>query len=143
MKFQKKPPKKQFIYCFIVGSKPSIKANKNQVTKEVFQIPKLNRIHIAYLRGYSEPCQVSNKELFTQIVKGLKPLTAFVKSFISDVSLGLNTLLIFIDTQCKCKKYFLFLCFALKTPVELLFLISRGSIFDKTFLGYLELLGYV
>ena len=32
----------------------------------------LNRIHVAYLEGYSEPCQNSKKELFTQIVNGLK-----------------------------------------------------------------------
>ena len=32
---------------FIVGSNSSIKANKNQVTKKIFQIPMLNRIHIA------------------------------------------------------------------------------------------------
>ena len=43
---------------FIVGSKSSIKANKNQVTKKIIQIPKLNRIHIAYSEGYSEPCQI-------------------------------------------------------------------------------------
>ena len=70
---------------FTVGSKSSIKANKNQVTKKLFQIPKLNRIHIAYSEGYSEPCQVSKKELFTQTVNGLKPLTIFVKSSVSDV----------------------------------------------------------
>ena len=40
----------------------------------------LNRIHIAYLEGYSEPCQISKKELFTQIVNGLKPLNIVVKS---------------------------------------------------------------
>ena len=45
----------------------------------------LNRIHIAYLEAYSEPCQNSKKELLTQIVKCLKPLTIFVKSSISDV----------------------------------------------------------
>ena len=44
---------------FIVGSKSSIKANKNQVTKKIIQVPKLNRIHIAYSEGYSEPCQIS------------------------------------------------------------------------------------
>ena len=70
---------------FIVGSKSSIKANKNQVTKKIFQIPKLNRIHIAYLEGYSEPCQISKKEVFRQIVNGLKPFAIFVKSSISDV----------------------------------------------------------
>ena len=59
---------------FIVGSNCSIKANKNRVTKKIFQIPMLNRIHIAYLEGYSEPCQISKKELFTQIINGLKPL---------------------------------------------------------------------
>ena len=69
----------------MVGSKSSIKAIKNQVTKKIFRIPMLNRIHIAYLEGYSEPCQTSKKELFTQIVNGLKPLTIFVKSSISDV----------------------------------------------------------
>ena len=47
----------------------------------------LNRIHIAYVEGYSEPCQISKKELFTQIVNGLKPLTIFAKSSITDVSL--------------------------------------------------------
>ena len=47
----------------------------------------LNRIHIAYLEGYSEPRQISKKELFTQIVNGLKPLTIFAKSSITDVSL--------------------------------------------------------
>ena len=70
---------------FIVGSNSSIKANKNQVTKKIFQIPMLIRIHTAYLEGYSEPCQISKKELFRQIVNGLKPLTIFVKSSISDV----------------------------------------------------------
>ena len=54
-----------FIYLFIVGSNSSIKANKNQVTNKIFQIPMLNRIHIAYLEGYSEPCQISKKEIFT------------------------------------------------------------------------------
>ena len=36
---------------FIVGSNSIIKANKNQVTKKIFQIPILNRIHVAYLEG--------------------------------------------------------------------------------------------
>ena len=70
---------------FIVSSNSSIKANKNHVTKKIFQIPMLNHTHIAYLEGYSEPCQISKKELFTQIVNDLKPLTIFVKSSISDV----------------------------------------------------------
>ena len=70
---------------FIVGSKSNIKANKNQVTKKISQIPKLNRIHIAYLEVYSEPSQIPKEELFTQIVNGLIPLTIFVKSPISDV----------------------------------------------------------
>ena len=70
---------------FIVGSKSSIKANKKQVTKKIFQIPKLNRIHIAHLEVRSELCRISKKELFTQIVNGLKPVTIFVKSSISDV----------------------------------------------------------
>ena len=48
----------------------------------------LNRIHIAYLGGYSELCQISKNELFTQIVNRLKPLTIFVKSSMSNVSLG-------------------------------------------------------
>ena len=70
---------------FVIASNSSIKVNKNQVTKKIFQIPKLNRIHIAYLEGYSEPCQISKKELFTQIVNGLKPFAIFVKGSISDV----------------------------------------------------------
>ena len=45
----------------------------------------LNRIHIAYLDGYLEPCQIFKKELFTQIVNGLKTLTIFVKTSISDI----------------------------------------------------------
>ena len=47
----------------------------------------LNRIHIAYLEGYSELYQICKKELFTQIVNGLIPLTVFVKSSISDTRL--------------------------------------------------------
>ena len=70
---------------FIIGSNSSMTANKNQVTKKIFQTPMLNRIHIAYLEGYSQPCQISKKELFTQIVNGLKPLTILVKSSISDI----------------------------------------------------------
>ena len=70
---------------FIVGSKSSIKANKNQVTKKIFQIPKLDRIQIAYLERFSEPCQISKKDFVKQIVNGLRLLTIFLKSSISHV----------------------------------------------------------
>ena len=50
---------------FIITSKSSVRVSKNQVTKKIFQTPKLNFNHIAYLKGYSEPCQISKKEFFT------------------------------------------------------------------------------
>ena len=70
---------------FIIASKSSIKVNKNHLANKIFQIPKLNRIHIAYLKGYSGPCQISKKKLFAQIVNDLKPFAICVKSSISDV----------------------------------------------------------
>ena len=69
----------------------------------------LNRIHIAYLEGYSEPCQIS-KELFTETVNGL------------------NIYRYRVQVQ---EIFLVFLCFALKISIELLSLISRGSIFHN------------
>ena len=116
---------------FVVGSKSSIKANKNKVMKKLFQIPKLNRIDIAYLEGYSEPCEIS-KELFTLIVNGLKPLTIFVKSSISDIWLGYEYVSYIYWYTVQMQEMFLVsLRFALKSSVELPTLISRGSIFHN------------
>ena len=116
---------------FVVGSKSSIKANKNKVMKKLFQIPKLNRIDIAYLEGYSEPCEIS-KELFTLIVNGLKPLTIFVKSSISDIWLGYEYVSYIYWYTVQMQEIFLVsLRFALKSSVELPTLISRGSIFHN------------
>ena len=92
----------------------------------------LNRIHIAYLEGYSEPYQISKKELFTQIVNGLKPLTIFVKSSISDVGLGSEYVSDIYRYTVQVQEIFLVpLCFALRTSIELFSLISRGSIFHN------------
>ena len=105
---------------FIVGSKSSIKANKKQVTKKIFQIPKLNRIHIAYLEVRSELCRISKKELFTQIVNGLKPVTIFVKSSISDVWLG-------SEYASDIYRY--------TVQVQEIFLVSVGFAFKTSFMG--------
>ena len=47
-------------------------------------ITDLNILEIS--QAYSEYCQISEMELFADIVNGIKPLTILAKSFILDVS---------------------------------------------------------
>ena len=80
---------------------------------------------MAYLEGYSEPCQIS-KEVFTQIVNGLNLLIICVKSSISDVWLGSEYASDIYWYTVQVQEIFLVSwCFALITSVELLSIISR------------------